>query len=59
MQNTTDIKRNIFDLFSFARILFNEYYNGFDQDYRNDDRNVIQSLINQIEKDIENIKELL
>lgn len=59
MQNTTDIKRNIFDLFLFARILFNEYYDGFDQDYRNDDRNVIQSLINQIEKDIENIKELL
>lgn len=59
MNNTNEIKRNIFDLFENARVLFNEYYNGFNHNYTEEDKKIIQTLISSIEYDLENIKEEL
>ena len=51
-------KNLIFDVFENARVLFNDYYNGFDKDKFNekDIESIIVSL-NNIEKDIKQIKE--
>lgn len=59
MNNTFEIKRNIFDILDNARILFNEYYNGFNHNYTNEDKKIIAALISIIESDIDNIKENL
>jgi ribosomal protein S17E len=59
MENTIDIKRNIFDILDNARTLFNEYYNGFDHDYTDEDKKIISALISLIEYDIDNIKDML
>lgn len=59
MENTIEVKRNIFDLFNNARVLFNDYYNGFDHNYTDEDKKIILALLNIISDDIDNIKELL
>lgn len=59
MENTIDIKRNIFDILDNARTLFNEYYNGFDHNYTDEDKKIISALISVIEHDIDNIKDML
>ena len=58
MDNTFEIKRRIFDIFDNARILFNDYYNGFNHNYTEEDKKLIAALISVIEDDIDNIKEL-
>lgn len=59
MDNTYEIERNIFDILSNSRILFNDYYNGFNHNYTDEDKEIIAALISVIENDIDNIKELL
>ena len=58
MDNTFEIKRVIFDILDNARTLFNDYYNGFDHSYTEDDKKMIAALISVIENDVNNIKEL-
>lgn len=58
MDNTFEIKRMIFDILEQARVLFNDYYNGFDHSYTEDDKKMIAALISVIESDVNNIKEL-
>lgn len=59
MDNTFEVKRLIFDLFDNARTLFNEYYNGFNHNYTEEDKKIIAALVSLIENDLDNIKELL
>lgn len=59
MGDTSEVKRNIFAIFEYARTLFNDYYNGFNHNYTNEDKKVILSLLNLISNDIDNVKELL
>lgn len=56
--NRLEIQRNIFDIFENARVLFNDYYNGFYHNYTDEDKKIILSLLNMIGNDIDNIKEL-
>lgn len=58
MDNTFEIKRRIFDILDNARILFNDFYNGFNHNYTEEDKKLIAALISVIEDDIDNIKEL-
>lgn len=59
MQNleTFQTKRIIFDLFEYSRELFNNYYNGFENNYDADNINKIKQIIEEIEKDTKEIKE--
>ena len=59
MENTFEAKRRIFDLFDNARVLFNDYYNGFNHNYTKEDKKVILGLITMIDDDLDNIKESL
>lgn len=56
---TMNVKREIFDLFDNARVLFNDYYNGFEGSYTIEDIETIKSLLSKIEGNIKNIKEEL
>ena len=56
---TMNIKREIFDLFDNARVLFNDYYNGFEGSYTIEDIETIKSLLSKIDGNINNIKEEL
>jgi len=59
MENTFEVKRRIFDIFENARVLFNDYYNGFNHNYTDEDKKIIRALMNLIEDDIDNIREEL
>lgn len=50
------LKRGIFDLFDYARILFNQFYNGKDS-YNKTDINAIYNLMRCIKKNIAEIEE--
>ncbi|MBQ6628562.1 MAG: hypothetical protein IJI98_11165 [Methanosphaera sp.] len=52
-------KRELFDLFENARILFNEYVNGISRDYTEEDTKSIQKLIELIEENIKEVKEMI
>lgn len=54
---TMNIKREIFDLFDYNRQLFNDYYNGFEGSYTEQDIQTISAIINNIEHNIKNIRE--
>lgn len=58
-RETIEIKRNIFDILYNVRALFNEYYNGFDHNYTDEDKKCIAAYISLIEYDVNNIKELM
>lgn len=59
MQNweTYQTKNTIFDMFEYSRELFNDYYNGFNNNYESEDITRIKLLLENIEEDIKNIKE--
>ena len=59
MDNTFEIKRRIFDILNNARTLFNDYYNGFNHKYTDEDKKIISALISVLEYDIDNIKDML
>lgn len=50
-----NLKREIFDLFENARILFNNYYNG-KEDYLETDIKKIYDLILKVQENINNIE---
>lgn len=53
--DTFNLKRELFDLFDIARILFNDYYNG-KKNYTIQDIKNIYVLIAKIQLNINNIK---
>lgn len=53
--DTFNLKREMFDLFDIARILFNDYYNG-KKNYTIQDIKNIYVLIAKIQLNINNIK---
>lgn len=59
MQNwgTYQAKNTMFDLFDYARVLYNDYVNGFNNNYESEDITRIKLLLENIEEDIKNIKE--
>ena len=50
-----NLRREIFDLYENARILFNNYYNG-KEDYSEEDIKKIYDLILKVQENINNIK---
>lgn len=50
-----ELKREIFDLYDNARVLFNDYYNG-KENYSEEDFNEIIKLISEIEEHIKEVK---
>lgn len=54
---TYQTKNMIFDLFDYARELYNDYCNGFNNNYESEDITRIKLLLENIEEDIKNIKE--
>ena len=59
MRNDLNIKNEIFDLFDNARILFNDYYNGHNGKYTEQEITAIESAIMLIENNIKEIREEL
>lgn len=53
-----ELKRQIFDLFENARILFNEYYNG-KEEYTNEDIVEINKLMWNIQNNIDKISSMI
>lgn len=53
---TMMVKREIFDLFDYARILYNDFYRK-DGNFNETDTKAIKNIIKTIEKDINEIKE--
>ena len=56
--NELDLKREIFDLFENARVLFNEYYNG-KEDYSEKDIAKIYDLILKVQDNVSNIESII
>lgn len=56
--NILDLKREIFDLFNNARVLFNDFYNG-KQDYNDEDIKNIYNLILKAQDNINNIESMI
>ena len=54
-----NIKREIFDLYDYARVLFNQLYNGHDNNYTDTEIALLENVIKAIENNIDNIKEEL
>ena len=52
-------KRELFSLFENARILYNNYVNGYDWDYVEEDVNAIEKYIELIESNIKEVKETI
>lgn len=61
MQNweTYQTKNIIFDLFDYTRMLYNDYYNGFNNNYDEEDIKRIKFILEKIEEDLKNVKELI
>lgn len=55
-RNDLEIKRQIFDIFENARVLFNGYYNGFDHSYDDEDAQRIKAMLDNMEYDIKELK---
>lgn len=56
MNNSWNIKKELFDIFDYARELYNVYYRK-DNDYTEEDLEIIKSYITKIEESINEIKE--
>lgn len=55
---TMQVKRIIFDLFDYARILWNDFYR-LDRDFNEEDIKRLRELIKLIDYDVREIKEEL
>lgn len=54
---TMNVKREIFDLYDYARVLFNQLYNGHDNNYTDTEIALLENVIKAIENNIKNIRE--
>lgn len=56
--DTMMLKRELFDLFENARILYNDYYR-IDRDFTKDDIEAIKKLMELVEHNTKEIKEMI
>ena len=56
--DSMQLKRYLFDLYDSARILFNDYYR-IDRDFNEDDLKAISKLMELVEYDSKEIKEMI
>lgn len=56
--NEFELKREMFDLFDNARILFNDYYNG-KKEYSEEDIKNIYDLILKVQDNVSNIESII
>lgn len=52
-----NIKREMFYVYEFGRILFNDYYNGHDEEFTKDELDDIKHLLEMVEKYVEKTRE--
>lgn len=52
-----ELKRTIFDIFETTRQLFNNYYNGHDDNFTNKELNEISNKITELEKQLKELKQ--
>lgn len=52
-----NIKREMFYVYEFARILFNDYYNGHDEEFTKEELDDIKHLLEMVKKCVEKTKE--
>ena len=53
------IRQYLFDLFESTRILFNDYVNGINRSFTKEDLKAIEKLLELVETDKNEIKEML
>lgn len=52
-----ELKRNIFNIFETTRILFNNYYNGHDNNFTNEELNDILNKITELDEQLKELKQ--
>lgn len=52
-----ELKRTIFNIFETTRQLFNNYYNGHDDHFTNEELNKISNKITELEKQLKELKQ--
>lgn len=52
-----ELKRNIFSIFETTRQLFNDYYNGHDDNFTDKELNEILDKITELEKQLKELKQ--
>ena len=52
-----ELKRNIFYIFETTRILFNNYYNGHDNNFTDEELNDILNKITELEEQLKELKQ--
>ena len=52
-----ELKRNIFNIFETTRQLFNEYYNGHDNNFTDEEINEISNKITELEEQLKELKQ--
>lgn len=52
-----ELKRTIFNIFETTRQLFNNYYNGHDDNFTNKELNEISNKITELEKQLKELKQ--
>ena len=52
-----ELKRAIFNIFETTRQLFNNYYNGHDDNFTNKELNEISNKITELEKQLKELKQ--
>ena len=52
-----ELKRTIFNIFETTRQLFNNYYNGHDDNFTNKELNGILNKITELEKQLKELKQ--
>ena len=52
-----ELKRNIFNIFETTRRLFNEYYNGHDNNFTDEELNEILDKITELEEQLKELKQ--
>ena len=52
-----ELKRNIFNIFETTRTLFNNYYNGHDNNFTNEELNEILDKTTELEEQLKELKQ--
>ena len=52
-----ELKRNIFNIFETTRILFNNYYNGHDDNFTDEEINEMSNKIIELEEQLKELKQ--
>ena len=52
-----ELKKNIFNIFEITRILFNNYYNGHDDNFTDEELNEILDKITELDEQLKELKQ--